>query len=205
MTRFLLLLGQELMQLLSFFVTIALLQNIVLTTGFGSSIMMYIVRKPKNIWLFSGLLTGFSVLTALIAYPLDKLCGTAITNYWRPAMICGITVVLYVLVTLILRRAAPDAYARVGNMLPLAAFNNLVIGVALICNHSFALPLIGAVGLALGCCIGFTVLSLLTAEGLERLDSPDIPPAFRGLPATLIYVGLLALAILGFASSVSLI
>ena len=79
----------------------------------------------------------------------------------------------------------------------------LIFGASAI--RSFALPLIGAVGLALGCCIGFTVLSLLTAEGLERLDSPDIPPAFRGLPATLIYIGLLALAILGFASSVSLI
>ena len=205
MTRFLLLLGQELMQLLSFFVTIALLQNIVLTTGFGSSIMMYIVRKPKNIWLFSGLLTGFSVLTALIAYPLDKLCGTAITNYCRPAMICGITVVLYVLVTLILRRAAPDAYARVGNMLPLAAFNNLVVGIALIANVQFTANLGATIGLSVGACLAFALLTWLTAEGIERLDNPDMPEAFRGMPANLVYLGLVALALLGFTSDFRLI
>lgn len=205
MTRFLLLLGQELMQLLSFFVTIALLQNIVLTTGFGSSIMMYIVRKPKNIWLFSGLLTGFSVLTALIAYPLDKLCGTAITNYWRPAMICGITVVLYVLVTLILRRVAPDTYARVGNMLPLAAFNNLVVGIALIANVQFIANLGATIGLSVGACLAFALLTWLTTEGIERLDNPDMPEAFRGMPADLVYLGLVALALLGFTSDFRLI
>ena len=58
-------------ELLSFFVTIALLQNIVLTTGFGSSSVLRVVRKPRNVWLFSGLLTVFSVLTVIIAYPLD--------------------------------------------------------------------------------------------------------------------------------------
>lgn len=89
MSTFFHMLYEELSDLLSFFVTIALLQNIVLTTGFGSSATLHMVRKPQNIWLFSALLTGFSVLTVLIAYPLDKLCGTAITNFWRPMMMAG--------------------------------------------------------------------------------------------------------------------
>lgn len=184
----------------------AVTQNVVLTTGFGSSMLLRIVRHPRDILPFSGILGVFSVLTVTVAYPLDALIGTDFfAKLLRPLMVVGIAAVLYLLSVLLLRHLAPAVYTRTEKMLPLAAFNNLVIGVALICNHSFALPLIGAVGLALGCCVGFTVLSLLTAEGLERLDSPDIPPAFRGLPATLIYIGLLALAILGFASSVSLI
>ena len=40
----------------------------------------------------------------------------------------------------------------------------------------------------------------LTAEGIERMDNPDMPEAFRGMPSTLLYVGLLALALMGFAS-----
>ncbi len=205
MSHFLSLLGTELADLLSFFVTIALLQNIVLTTGFGSSIMMVIVRKPKNIWLFSGILTGFSVLTAVIAYPLDKHFGTAITNFWRPLMLVGIAVVLYLVTTLLLRRLAPQAYARVGSMLPLAAFNNLVIGIALVTNVQFTATLGATIGLSVGACLAFALLTWLTAEGIERLDNPDMPEAFRGMPANLIYLGLVALALMGFTSTFSLI
>ena len=142
----------------------AVTQNVVLTTGFGSSMLLRIVRHPRDILPFSGILGVFSVLTVTVAYPLDALIGTDFfAKLLRPLMVVGIAAVLYLLSVLLLRRLAPAVYARTEKMLPLAAFNNLVIGVALICNHSFALPLIGAIGLALGCCVGFTVLSLLTA------------------------------------------
>ncbi len=181
-------------------------QNMVLSTGLGSSMMLRIVRHPRDMWLFFALLSGFSVATVTIAYPLDQLIGI---GFWakllRPLMITGIAILLYLLASLISRKANPAFYARISHQLPLAAFNNLVIGVALISNHSFALPLYAAVALAIGCCGGFVVLSLLVSEGLQRLDNPAVPAAFRGLPVTLLYVGLLALAILGFSSPVSLI
>ena len=197
--------GENIVDLLSFFVTIALLQNIVLTTAFGSSAVLHIVRKPKNIWLFTAILTVFSVLTVLIAYPLDRLCGTEISNYWRPLMMVGITVVLYGIATPILMLRFPAFYRRVSNLLPLAAFNNLVLGIALVCNVQFASELGGIIGLAFGSCLGFGLLTWVTAEGIERLDNPDMPAAFRGMPSTLVYLGLLALALMGFTSEFSLI
>ncbi len=195
----------EISDLFSFFVVIALLQNIVLTTGFGSSIMLHVVRKPKNIWLFTAVLTGFSVLTSLIAYPLDRLCGTAITNFWRPLMVSGITVVLYILAHGILHRWFPELYHRIRHTLHLAAFNNLVLGIALITNVQFTANLGATIGLSVGACLAFGLLTWITAEGIERLDNPDIPKAFRGMPATLVYIGLVALALMGFASNFSLI
>lgn len=205
MSHFFLTLYRELSDLFSFFVTIALLQNIVLTTGFGSSAVLYLVRKPKNIWLFSVLLTVFSVLTVLIAYPLDKLCGTAITNVWRPLMMVGITSVLYVAVNLIIQKRFPDWQTRLGSLLPMAAFNNLVIGIALVSNVQFSAELGGLLGLAVGSCLAFVLIAWLTVEGIERLDNPDMPAAFRGMPATLVYIGLVALALMGFTSDFRLI
>ncbi len=184
----------------------ALAQNIVLSTGFGSSMLLRIVRRPKDIGVFSAVLALFAVLTVAIAYPIDKMIGI---GFWaklsRPLIIVGIAVILYSVITPIFAKAVPRLYARIGKLFPLAAFNNLVIGVAMICNHSFSLSLLGAIGLALGCCVGFVVLSFLTAEGIERVDNPDIPAAFRGLPIMFLYVGLLALAVMGFSSSVSFI
>ena len=205
MSNFFSTLWSELQDLLSFFVTVALLQNVILTTGFGSSVMLHMVRKPKNVWLFSGILGVFSTLTVIIAYPLDRLFGTEMTNLWRPFMMIVITAVLYVLGTLLLQWLAPNFYTRVSRMLPMAAFNNLVTGIALICNAHFAVGLGGNIGLAIGSCLSFGILTWLTAEGIERMDNPDMPEAFRGMPSTLVYVGLLGLALLGFVNTLTLI
>ncbi len=188
----------ELRDLLGFFVTVALLQNVILSTGFGSSVMLHMVRKPKNIWLFSGILAVFTTLTVIIAYPLDRLIGTEIQNYWRPTMMIGITVVLYVAATLLLQWLAPKFYSRVSRLLPMAAFNNLVTGIALVCNLHFPAGLGGNIGLAIGSALSFGALTWLTAEGIERMDNPDMPEAFRGMPSTLVYLGILALALMGF-------
>lgn len=192
-------------ELLSFFVTIALLQNIVLTTGFGSSSVLRVVRKPRTVWLFSGMLTVFSVLTVIIAFPLDRLFGTAITNFWRPLMLLGITSVVYIAAVLLLSRFAPRFYNRVSRSMPLAAFNSLVVGVALVSNVQFSSTIGGIIGLAIGACLGFALLTFIVDEGIERLDNPDMPDAFRGMPATLVYIGILALALMGFTSDFSLI
>lgn len=205
MSTFFSTLWSELQDLLSFFVTVALLQNVILTTGFGSSVMLHMVRKPKNIWLFSGLLAGFSTLTVIIAYPLDRLFGTEMTNLWRPFMMIGITVVLYVVATLLLQWLTPNFYTRTSRMLHMAAFNNLVTGIALICNAHFAVGLGGNIGLAIGSSLSFGILTWLTAEGIERMDNPDMPEAFRGMPSTLVYVGLLGLALMGFVNTFTLI
>lgn len=205
MREFLMRIHPNLAELLSFFVSVALLQNVILTTGFGSSVMLHVVKKPKSIWLFSGILGFFSVLTVVIAYPLDQYFGTDATNFWRPFMMVAITVVLYIAVTLLLKWLLPDFYSRIGRLLPMAAFNNLVTGIALVCNAHFGTNLAGNVGLAIGSCLSFGILTWLTAEGIERMDNPDMPEAFRGMPSTLLYVGILALALMGFVSNFSLI
>ena len=205
MKEFLMNIHPNLAEMLSFFVSVALLQNIILTTGFGSSIMIHMVKKPKSIWLFSGILGFFSVLTVVIAYPLDQYFGTDATNFWRPFMMVAITVVLYIAVTLLLKWLLPNFYSRVSRLLPMAAFNNLVTGIALVCNAHFGTNLAGNVGLAVGSCLSFGILTWLTAEGMERMDNPDMPEAFRGMPSTLLYGGLLALALMGFVSDLSLI
>lgn len=193
-------------QLAFYLLTAAFVQNLVLSAGFGSSTMLRIIRRPRDILLFSGILCGFSLLTVLIAYPLDKFIGTSWdAKMVRPVLLIFIASLLYVGTVLVLKKRLPGAYQRVRRMLPLAAFNNVVTGVALIVNHQFSVSLPGAVGLSLGSCLGFLLLSLLTAEARERTDNPDVPQAFRGLPITLVYLGLMALALLGFKSGVSFI
>ena len=39
---------------------------------------------------------------------------------------------------------------------------------------------------------------LVVREGARKLDNENVPETFRGLPVTLLYIGILALAIYGF-------
>ena len=50
----------------------------------------------------------------------------------------------------------------------------------------------------LGSGLGYLLAVMLVTEADRRLRSEAIPEAFRGLPITLIYIGVLALAIYGF-------
>lgn len=50
----------------------------------------------------------------------------------------------------------------------------------------------------IGSGLGYVLAVLLVTEARHRLRSKAIPEAFRGLPITLVYIGVLALAIYGF-------
>ena len=183
----------------------ALLQNLVLTTGFGSSMMMRIVRRPADLLPFGGLLTLFVTLTAMITYPLDTLVGTSyLAKLFRPFTLVVVTSLLYVLVYLLLRKSVRLS-RRLDHLLPLAAFNNIVVGVALILNHQFVTSFGGAVGFSLGAGAGFVLLAAVLSDGIRRADHPAMPDAFRGLPSALLYMGILALALLGFSGQFSFI
>lgn len=191
--------------LILYLLAAALLQNLVLTTGFGSSMMMRIVRRPADLLPFGGLLTLFVTLTAMITYPLDTLVGTSyLAKLFRPFTLVVVTSLLYVLVYLLLRKSVRLS-RRLDHLLPLAAFNNIVVGVALILNHQFVTSFGGAVGFSLGAGAGFVLLAAVLSDGIRRADHPAMPDAFRGLPSALLYMGILTLALLGFSGQFSFI
>ncbi|MCI8553637.1 MAG: hypothetical protein HFJ80_01665 [Clostridiales bacterium] len=193
-------------QLIFYLLAAAFLQNMVLSAGFGTSIMLRIVRRPGELPLFTALLGLFSLLTVLIAYPVDLLLKVdPISKLFRPLIMVAIAAGLYIGASLLLKKKLPPLYRRLRRMLPLAALNNMVVGVALVVNHQFALSLPGAIGLSLGSTFGFFLLSVLTAEAREKADNPDVPQAFRGMPLSLVYLGILALAVMGFTSGVSFV
>lgn len=188
-----------------YLLTAALLQNFVLSTGFGSSMTLRLSRRPLTLLPFGGLLAVFSALSVAAVYPLDKLLGSDPTaKLLRPLLIIAVVSVLYILLYGLLKLIGKPFAELLRKMLPTVAFNNVTVGVLLIINHQFALPLVTAIALSFGTAVGFTLLSLLIGDLRRRLDNPDVPVAFRGLPLLLVSLGLLALGLMGFSSSVVL-
>jgi electron transport complex protein RnfA len=98
---------------------------------------------------------------------------------------------------MLVRASSPLLHELLGVFLPLITTNCAVLGVALINlerQHGFVESLVfGAAAAA-----GFG-LALLAFAGLrERMESADVPAAFRGTPIALVTAGLMALAFMGF-------
>ncbi len=71
-----------------------------------------------------------------------------------------------------------------------------VLGTLLICtNQNYTLSQSIAFGLGSG--IGYVFIIFILREGRRRLRSKEVPAIFQGLPSSLIYIGILSLAIYG--------
>jgi electron transport complex protein RnfA len=98
---------------------------------------------------------------------------------------------------MLVRASSPLLHELLGVFLPLITTNCAVLGVALINlerQHGFVESLVfGAAAAA-----GFGAALLLFAGLRERMESADVPAAFRGTPIALVTAGLMALAFMGF-------
>jgi electron transport complex protein RnfA len=103
---------------------------------------------------------------------------------------------------MLVRASSPLLHELLGVFLPLITTNCAVLGVALLSlerQHGFVESLV--YGAAAG--VGFGV-ALLSLAGLrERLETSDVPAAFRGTPLALVTAGLMALAFMGFGGLVT--
>ena len=168
-------------------------QNAVFTRALGVSRMVQLVGDDRtSSALFGMMLCITQVLVAPVAFfagrwfiaPLDNRAQLRPLVYIASiALVC-----LAEHLVLWLLRSLPRR-SQLLRIVPLAALNSGVLGTVLVeRTQSFGL----------GSGLGYVLAVLLVTEARHRLRSKAIPKAFRGLPITLVYIGVLALAIYGF-------
>ncbi len=180
------------------------LRNLLFAGGIGATEVLRAARRNSEILMSSLLVTVFSTVAAVTSRLLITLWP--ITNYaWLAALYGGVLLALYLLtctvITLLpqsLARHKPILLKRMG----MSVLNTLVMGVPLLAHHlGESLP--GAIGMGLGAGAAFLIVTLLINSGLHILQqNKAIPPMFTGVPAALIYTGLLALAFTGFKGEI---
>ena len=166
-------------------------QNAVFTRALGVSRLVQLVGDDRtSSWLFGIQLCITQVLVAPVAFFAGRWFIAPLDNraQLRPLVyIASIAVVCLAehLVLWLLR------------IVPLAALNSGVLGTVLV-ERTQTFTLGESLGFGLGSGLGYVLAVLLVTEARHRLRSKAIPKAFRGLPITLVYIGVLALAIYGF-------
>ena len=176
-------------------------QNAVFTRALGVSRMVQLVGDDRtSSALFGMMLCITQVLVAPAAFFAGRWFIAPLDNraQLRPLVyIASIAVVcLAEHLVLWLLRSLPRR-SQLLRIVPLAALNSGVLGTVLV-ERTQTFTLCQSLGFGLGSGIGYVLAVLLVTEARHRLRSKAIPKAFRGLPITLVYIGVLALAIYGF-------
>jgi Na+-translocating ferredoxin:NAD+ oxidoreductase subunit A len=98
---------------------------------------------------------------------------------------------------LVVNKTSPVLHQSLGVFLPLITTNCAVLGVALLNvnqDHGFLASAVYGFGAA----IGFSFILVLFSAIRERIDTADVPAAFKGAPIALITAGLMSMAFMGF-------
>jgi electron transport complex protein RnfA len=101
-------------------------------------------------------------------------------------------------VEMFLKKSLPALYNALGIYLPLITTNCAVLGVTIL-NISQGYNLLWSVLNGVFGALGFLLAIVLMAGVRERLESSNIPKAFKGFPISLVIAGLMSVAFLGFA------
>ena len=175
-------------------------QNAVFTRALGVSRLVQLVGDDRtSSWLFGMQLCITQVLVTPFAwYAGSRIAPLANRAQLRPLVYVAAIAVVCTAEELVLGlgRRLPLA-GKLLRIVPVAALNSCVLGTVLV-ERTQSFTLEQSMGFGLGSGLGYLLAVMLVTEADRRLRSEAIPEAFRGLPITLIYIGVLALAIYGF-------
>lgn len=99
---------------------------------------------------------------------------------------------------LVIRRSSPMLHQVLGLFLPLITTNCAVLGIALL-NAQQSRDFVTSLAYGLGGGLGFSLVIVLFAGLRERVETADVPAAFRGPAVSLVTAAFMALGFMGFA------
>ena len=175
-------------------------QNAIFTRALGVSRLVQLVGDDRtSSWLFGLQLCITQVMVAPFAwYAGSWIAPLPNRAQLRPLVYVASIAAVCLLQHLVLCLAKGLPYrSALLRIVPLAGLNSCVLGTVLV-ERTQSFTLMQSLGFGLGSGVGYLLAVLLVTEAQHRLRSKAIPSAFRGLPITLVYIGVLALAIYGF-------
>lgn len=177
-------------------------QNIIFTRGLGLSSGLRMINDPrKDTLYFCGALTFFQIINSMLVYFISPVINRSfLSEYSRfitPVLIVVCCALSYMIVVFGLSMTIKKStFRKIIHSLTGASINSAIVG-TIILTLSSGFNLIETIGFAFGSSIGYFLAMLLISEGERKLRHDLIPENFRGLPVTLIYISVLALAVYG--------
>ena len=175
----------------------ATFENIIFTRAIGVDNTALTLKNRRHILIYGGLTT----LVQLAAVFMNILVKLLMKNVQLPAYIKNIVylssvLISYLVIMYLIKYFNTKFYDKIKYKLLIASLSGCVYGTVLIISMKNC-DFLDSIAYALGSGLGFTLSLLMIKAGRERLAVTKVPKAFKGLPITLMYLGVLSLAIYG--------
>lgn len=188
--------------LVAFLLAIAssmLIDNVILSRFYGICPFLGVSKKTSSA-LGMGVAVFFvMIIASAVTWP--------IYNYILvPAGIAFMDIIVYILVIaslvqlveMVIKKFSTPLYKSLGVYLPLITTNCAILGVAQ-GNTDSGFTFVQSMANAIGTGLGFALVLFVFSCIRVRLDSANVPKAFKGVPIALITGALMALAFMGLS------
>lgn len=186
------------MDKLALFINTAMLamfvENAIFSRALGTSVAFYASRRKESILGLGFGITYVIVVSSFITYWIDMLfSGYEYYYVIMPLIYIAVISVVYTVSLLLVWRFMHKLFRSIKKYVHLSVFNAAVLG-ALFLNTVYNQDLIAYIGFGVGISAGFFIAVFFLHIANERLNSPLIPEAFRGMPIMMVFVGIMSLA-----------
>jgi len=176
-----------------------LVENFVLSKFLGICPFLGVSKKTSTALGMSGAVVFVLVISQAVTWLANEyLLKPNNLEYLQTITFILVIAALVQFVETVLKKLMPSLYKALGVYLPLITTNCAVLGSALIfVEREYTFVEAVVFGFAAG--LGFTLALILFSGIRERLETADIPEAFKGMPMTLVAASLVSITFIGFA------
>lgn len=191
-----------LVNFLLFMVNCVLSNNFIFSRYLGCCPFLGVSSKVETAAGMGVAVTFVMALASLITYVVYYYILVPLSlQYLNTISFILVIAALVQFVEMFLKKTVPALYSALGIYLPLITTNCAVLGVTLL-NISDQYNMLWSVLNGVFGALGFLLAIVLMAGARERLESSNIPAAFKGFPISLVIAGLMSVAFLGFTGLV---
>lgn len=191
-----------LVNFLLFMVNCVLSNNFIFSRYLGCCPFLGVSSKVETAAGMGVAVTFVMALASLITYVVYYYILVPLSlQYLNTISFILVIAALVQFVEMFLKKSVPALYNALGIYLPLITTNCAVLGVTLL-NISDQYNMLWSVLNGVFGALGFLLAIVLMAGARERLESSNIPEAFKGFPISLVIAGLMSVAFLGFTGLV---
>lgn len=189
------------MSYIGIIITYVFIQNFILAQFMGLCPFIGVSKNSESAVGMGMAVTFVTAVASVVCYAVyTYLLVPFGLEYLETISFILVIAALVQMVEMVIRKMSPALYKALGIFLPLITTNCAVLGIAIInIDEGYNMLESFFAGLAAG--LGFTLAIILMSNIREKLDTTPVRKVFRGVPIAFISAGLMALAFMGFDSS----
>ncbi|MFV0517888.1 MAG: electron transport complex protein RnfA [Aminipila sp.] len=188
-------------ELVMIMMTVVLVDNFVLSKFLGICPFLGVSKKLDSASGMGLAVTFVMVLATAVTWPIQQILNKYEIGYLQTVVFILVIASLVQLVEMILKKYIPSLYKSLGVFLPLITTNCAVLGVTIM-NIDNGFSYVQSIFNAFGAGLGFLLAMVLFAGMRQKMETCNVPTAFKGVPMVLIGASILSMAFMGFSGVV---